>query len=212
MFWEKFVFRKDLWFYKLLYRHSAILWQIHIAWSTPFPAASGSIISYSISTGKVSRKKLIWITFNLNSVSIWSNRQLYRILSRYKLFRRKSSSSFPEEIRAVKVYNFKSNNWGFVVKISWYEFLASILESYLWRNYLLVITFWSFPKGLSVILSTTLAKVFCRKANFGIIASKIYHCYIIIIHIKFCFTLSFFFYILHWAYIFFNLYVSLPKR
>ena len=55
---------------------------------------------------------------------------------------------------------------------------------------------WSFPKGFSVILSTTFAKVFCRTAIFGIIASKVYKCYIIMIHIQFCFTFSFF---LHFA-------------
>ena len=137
----------------MLYKHSAILWQIHIAWSIPFPVVNGSIISYNISTGKVSRKKLIWITFSLTSVSICSIRQLCRILSRQKLFRRKSGSSFHEEIQAVKVYNFKSSNWSFAMKISWYEFLATILENYLWRCLILSLGFFSyfehdFCKGL----------------------------------------------------------------
>ena len=183
----------------MLYRHSAILWEIHMAWSVSFPATSGSIISYSISTGKVSGKKLIWITFSLNSVSICSIRRLPRILSRQKLFRRKCSSSFHEEIHAAKLYNFKSNNRSCVVKISWYEFLTTILENYLWRSLILSQGFFSYFEH------------FCGTAIFGIIASKIYHCYIIIIQIQLCFTLSFF-YILHWSYIFLNLHVSSPER
>ena len=64
---------------------------------------------------------------------------------------------------------------------------------------------WSFPKVFLVILST---KVFCGTAIFGIIASKIYHCYIIMIHIQFCFTVqiflnfALFLYILEFAYFF----------
>ena len=125
---EKNVFRKDLRFYKLLHileSFDRFIWhgKFHFLLQVVY------IISCSISTGKVSRKKVIWITFSLNSVSISSIRQLCRILSRQKLFRRKSGSSFHEEIQAVKVYNFKSNNWSFAMKNSWYEFLA-ILENY----------------------------------------------------------------------------------
>ena len=113
-----------------------------------------NFISYSISTGKVSREKLIWITVSLNSVSICRIRQLCRILSRQKLFRRKSSGSFHKEIQAVKVYDFKSNDWSFVLKISWYEFLATILEKDLWRSLILSQGFFSdfehyLSKGLS---------------------------------------------------------------
>ena len=155
MFWEESVFRRNnLRFCKSFCKHSTILWQIHIAWSIPFPVASGSIISYSISTGKVSKEKLIWITFSLNSVSICRTRQLCCILSRQKLFRRESSGSFHKEIQAVKVYNFKSNDWGFVLKLSWYEFLAKILEKDLWRSLILSQRFFSdfehcLSKGLS---------------------------------------------------------------
>ena len=189
----------------MLYKHSAILWQIHIAWSIPFPVVNGSIISYNISTGKVSRKKLIWITFSLTSVSICSIRQLCRILSRQKLFRRKSGSSFHEEIQAVKVYNFKSSNWSFAMKISWYEFLATILENYLWRSFILSQGFFSyfehyFSKGL------TWNSKFWNKSFQNI--SLLYHhdTYTVLFYTFLCF------YILHWSYIFLNLYVSLLKR
>ena len=106
-------------------------------------------------------------------------------------------------------------------KLLRYIILKATIEALLWKladmNFwpqFLKITYggvWSFPKSFSVILSTTFAKVFCGTAIFGIIASKAYHCYIIMIHIQFCFAFSFF-YILHWSYIFLNLYASLPKR
>ena len=62
---------------------------------------------------------------------------------------------------------------------------------------------WSFPKGFSVILSTAWAKVFRGTAIFGIIASKIYHCYIIMIHIQFYFTFCTFSFFIRFALVFY---------